>query len=143
VDCSLTMSRDASVILTFLDGEEYVFRLAWGQLIKLQEARNCGPFLVLERLHGEDWRMEDIRDVIRFGLVGGGMDEIKARKLVKEYVEQRPPLDALPLAKAVIIAGVAGPPDEEPIEKKAQAATEPTISPMAGSGSPLSSASPH
>lgn len=124
----LTMSRDASVLLTFLDGEEYVFRLAWGQLIKLQEARDCGPFVIYVRLHGIEWRMEDVRDVIRLGLVGGGMDEVKARKLTKEYVEQRPLIKTLPIAQAVIKAAILGPPDEEELEKKAAAPTESTTS---------------
>lgn len=137
------MSRDASVILTFLDGEEYPFRLAWGQLIKLQESRNCGPFVIFERLHGSDWMVEDIRDVIRFGLVGGGMTEVGARKLVKEYVEQQPPMDALPIARAVIAAAILGPPDEEELPKKTEAVTTPTTFPTEGLGSPLFSASPH
>lgn len=147
------MSRDGSILLTFTDGEEYVFRLAWGALIKLQESRKCGPFVVFERLHNGDWMVEDIRDVIRFGLVGGGMDEVKARKLVREYVEDRPPLrtdldnpetSVLAIAVKVIDAGLLGPPDEEPLEKKVEmAANGSTISTTVGSASPSSLASAH
>lgn len=122
------MSRDGSIELTFLDGEDYSFRLAWGQLIKLQEERKCGPFVILERLHGSDWMIEDIFAVIRLGFVGGGMDEIRARKLAKEYVERRPVIKSLPIAQAIIAAAILGPPDEEQLEKKAEAATGSTIS---------------
>lgn len=144
------MSRDGSITLTFLDGEEYPFRLAWGQLIKLQEARNCGPFQVLVRLHGEDWKVEDIGEVIRWGLVGGGMNEIKAKKMVREYVEQRTPLsqdgEASPLsiAQAVINAALISAPEEDAPEKKAPAdQSASTTSPMDASGSPNSSALAH
>ena len=112
------MSRDGSTIQTFMDGEEYTFRLAWGQLIKLQEARGCGPFVLLDRLHMNTWFAEDISEVIRWGLVGGGMNEIKAKKLVREYVENQAPLHSLELAKSIIDAGVLGPPDAEELEKK-------------------------
>lgn len=152
------MSRDGAIELTFLDGEDYVFRLAWGQLIKLQEVRLCGAFLVFERLHGSEWMVEDIREVIRLGLVGGGLDPIKATKLVKEYVEQRPPIDRhkraglnpgdppvdpLGFAIAIIAAGITGPPDEEPLEKKAAAPIGSTTSTMDASASAHSTGQVH
>ena len=115
------MSRDGSVVLTFHDGEEYLFRLAWGQLSKLQEALNAGPFVVLDRLHMNTWRVEDIAEVIKWGLVGGGMNEVKARKLVREYVEVQAPFHSLEIAVKVIDAAVMGPPDAEELEKKVQA----------------------
>lgn len=130
------MSRDARVVLEFLDGEEYVFRLAWGQWIRLQEERGVGPFVLFERLHGDTWLVEDIRDVIRQGLVGGGMDEIGARRLVRNHVESQPPFASLELAKAIVSAGMLGAKDEEPFEKKAQAPTESIPSTTAESGSP-------
>ena len=129
------MSRDGSITRTFADGEDYVFRLAWGEIIKLQEARNCGPFLIYVRLHGVDWMLEDVREVVRLGLIGGGMDEIKAKKMVAEYVERRPIIASLPLAQEIIKAGILGPPDEEPLEKKAEAPSGSTTFQMAESAS--------
>jgi Phage tail tube protein, GTA-gp10 len=102
----------------------------------LQEARNCGPFVILDRLHGKDWTLEDISAVIKLGFVGGGMDEIKARRLVKEYVEQGFPINSLPIAVKIIDAAVLGPPDEEPLEKKVvETQSELTTSQTEGSGS--------
>ena len=132
------MSRDATIVLEFLDGEEYVFRLAWGQWIRIQESRAAGPFVVFQRLHGDAWLVEDIRDVIRCGFVGGGMDEIRARKLVRDYVETAPPLASLELAKQIATAGMLGAPDGEVLEKKQEAPTESTTSTTAESGSPSS-----
>jgi hypothetical protein len=134
------MSRDASIVLEFLDGEDYRFRLAYGQVIKLQEVRNAGPFALYLRLHGADWMVEDIREVIRLGFIGGGMDEIKAKKMVVEYVEGRPMIQCLSVAQAIIKAAVVGPPDGEDIEKKAEAASGSMTSTMDASVSPPSTA---
>lgn len=129
------MSRDGSIELTFHDGEEYVFRLAWGQFIRLQEERKCGPFNVAERLHGPDWLVDDIGAVIRLGFIGGGLDPIKAKKMVREYVENDAPTRSLALARDIIAAAVI-PPEEEPLEKKAKAASGWTISRTGASESP-------
>lgn len=138
------MSRDGSIELTFLDGEEYIFRLAWGQLIKLQESRGCGPFVVLERLHGSTWMVEDISEVVRLGLIGGGVDEIKARKLVKEHVLKATPMKSLAMARDIIAAAVVPPAEEEEdAAKKAAAPNGSTTSPTDASVSAPSTGSAH
>ena len=137
------MSRDGSVLLTFLDGEEYEFRYGWGQIIKLQEARDCGPFLIYQRLFDQSWRVEDIREVIRFGLIGGGMDPVRAKRLILEFVETDAPLASLPLAQRVLTAALVGSDDEEVIEKKSEAASGLTTSPTVESASPLSTEPVH
>jgi hypothetical protein len=105
------MSRDATIEKPFGDGE-YVFRLGWGEILKLQEARDTGPYVVLDRLLTGRWLFEDIADVIRIGLIGGGLDPIKARKMVREYVEARPPIENLGLAQSILGAAMVGAPDE-------------------------------
>jgi hypothetical protein len=136
------MSRDGSIDLDFADGT-YHFRLAWGELSKLQEACNAGPYVVLDRLISGRWRVEDIGEVVRLGLIGGGLEPVKALKLVREYVQDRPPLESLVLAQRVLGAAVVGVAEEE-VGKKSAAAdregSESPISPMDGSGLPPSTA---
>lgn len=115
------MSRDATIELPFADGD-YVFRLAWGELIKLQEACDAGPYVILDRLLTGRWKVEEISNIIRLGLIGGGMDVIPARKLVQSYVETRPPLEHLVIAQRVLGAGVVGT-SEEVVGKKSEAAS--------------------
>jgi tail tube GTA-gp10-like protein len=110
------VSRDGSIELTFHDGGQYVFRLAWGELIRLQEERKCGPLPVLERLHSANWMVEDISEVTRLGLIGGGLDPIEARMMVRQYVENDAPMKSLPLACEIIRAGMI-PPEDEELEK--------------------------
>ncbi|KAB2781265.1 gene transfer agent family protein [Brucella anthropi] len=112
------MSRDASITLDFADGT-YKFRLAWGQLAELQENCDAGPYVILERLQNRSWRLNDIRENIRLGLIGGGMDPMSALKLVKRYVEDRPLLENVKLAQAVLTVALIGAPEEEVGEPKA------------------------
>ena len=106
------MSRDASITLDFADGS-YKFRLAWGQLAELQEKCDAGPYVVYERLNNRTWRINDIRETIRIGLIGGGTAPAVALTLVRRYVEERPPLESLPYAQAILSIALIGAPEEE------------------------------
>lgn len=105
------MSRDASITIPFADGD-HTFRLAWGELAKLQEACNAGPFVIWSDLMHGAWRIEQISSVIRLGLIGGGMTPADALQLVKNYVEDRPPMETLALAQGILGAALQGAPDE-------------------------------
>ncbi|MDP9837602.1 hypothetical protein J2T09_002354 [Neorhizobium huautlense] len=105
------MSRDASITIPWGDGD-FKFRLGWGELEELQEKTDAGPYVVLQRLHAGTWRVQDISNVIRMGLIGGGMAPDQAVKKVRYYVEQRPPMENVPHAIAVLSAGLMGAPDE-------------------------------
>lgn len=105
------MSRDAKIELVWADGD-YAFRLGWGELAELQEKTDAGPYVVLNRLHTGQWRIEDISNVIRLGLIGGGLEPVKALKLIRAYVEARPPMENHPHAVAILAAGLIGAEDE-------------------------------
>lgn len=124
------MSRDARVEMDWADGT-YTFRLAWGQLAELQEKCNAGPYVVLNRIHDGSWRIEDISNVIRLGLIGGGMKPVEALNKVRAYVEDRPPLENILFARTVLSAGLMGVADEPLGEGDApdQEETGSTISP--------------
>lgn len=128
------MSRNASVTIDWGDGT-YDFRLGWGELAKLQEACDAGPFVILDRLRSGTCLLEDISGVIRWGLVGGGKSPAEATKLVRLYVEDRPPAESRLTAYAIMAAGCTGAP-EEGIEKKTVAPDRAsTISPTERSDS--------
>jgi len=112
------MSRDAQITLPWADGD-YTFRLGWGELEMLQEACDAGPYVILNRLHDETWRMGDISHTIRLGLIGGGMPPADALKLVRQYVEKRPPFENTLFAKGILSAGLMGAPEERVGERDA------------------------
>lgn len=124
------MSRDGSITLPWADAD-YVFCLRWGELSQLQEKCDAGPYVVLQRLQHHLWRVEDISNVIRLGLIGGDMKPADALKLVRAYVEARPPLENVTVAVAILSAALAGAPEEGMGEDAAPDLTEnsSTISP--------------
>ena len=117
------MSRDGSVTLPFADGD-YLFRLAWGELEKLQEERDAGAYVILQRLVSGQWFVQDISSVLRFGLIGGGMEPVQALKLIRMHVQARPPLESLVYAQRVLGAAIAGVAEEEVGKKSAAASRE-------------------
>jgi hypothetical protein len=110
------MSRNGSVTLTFGDGE-HLFRLALGELRELQEKCDAGPQEIARRLQGGTWRIDDVREPIRLGLIGGGMKPADAYVTVKRYVDERPAWaeNAL-VAFSVLAAAIVGV-EEEPLGK--------------------------
>lgn len=114
------MSRDGSCELVF-NGQRTIFKLAWRELMKIQEACDAGPYVVLDRLVSGRWRLQDISEVIKWGLIGGGMDQSAALKVVEVEVEGRRPLENLVIAQTILGAGVVGAPEEE-VGKKSEAA---------------------
>jgi len=135
------MSRTAKVVAEF-GGDERDFCLRWGELIELQESRDAGPAWILSKFGANTWQIQDVSEILRLGLIGGGMVAMQARKLVRAYVEERPfdlggDTGLAILAVRVLAAGLHGSPDEpEKLEGRPNGST---TSPEERSDSPPSS----
>lgn len=130
------MSRHAEVTLEFGDGE-HAFRLALGQLKELQERVGCGPPVLFRRLLLSEYNVEDAREIIRLGMIGGGATPTEALTFVKRYVDERPLIESVPVALTILQAALSGP---EIAGKKAMAAG--TMPETDQSTSPPSTATP-
>lgn len=116
-------NRNGRIELDFADGT-YGFRLAIGELEELQEKTGVGPYALLRRLLANDWLIEDVRQSIRLGLIGGGAEPIAAKKLVERYIDQRSDwLNNAMLAQAIVSAALVGAPEEVPGKDSAPEAT--------------------
>ncbi|WP_299009928.1 gene transfer agent family protein [uncultured Caulobacter sp.] len=132
------MSRDGSVVLQWGD-EETVFRLRLGEWRRIQERCDAGPGEIYRRLVTVamamekgftlaqaaavgmigDWRVDDMREVIVQGLIGGGRSELEARALVQRRVDEVVDFKAhLALAFAIVRAGLGDVTDEASGEAK-------------------------
>lgn len=129
-------NRNGLVALDFADGE-HRFRLAIGQLEELQEKTGVGPFVLLRRLIDGEWRIADVRETLRIGLIGGGMEPLTALRLVRTYVDERSDWMAhSALARLVVLAALAGAPEEQPgKDHTPEAMTEASIYPTDASPS--------
>lgn len=126
--------RTAEITLTWADGS-HRFKLDLPRLQELQEKCNAGPNVIFNRLADGSYRVEDIRETLRLGLIGAGMDPAKALSLVVRYVDAHPlavNVKAATLVAMAAIVGVPGEPVGEPQGAKAKSA------PMEKSASPQS-----
>jgi hypothetical protein len=135
------MSRDGAVTLDF-GGEPRAFRLGIGELRRLQEKCDAGPGEIARRLapyilYGTErraaaeagvavpallpaiaagrlgeWRIDDVRETLFLGLIGGGMAPNEAGALIRQWVDSRPLLETIPTAFEVAMAAIAGVDDE-------------------------------
>ena len=126
-------AEDGSVSLQFGDGE-YIFRIAFGQWRELQESINkprleigevpIGPMVLLRALlEGNAWP-HDVREVIRLGLIGGGMKSERALVLVKRYVEGRPYFQSMAAGRTILQYAMFGPPHDQVGKDQTPAAPE-------------------
>jgi hypothetical protein len=90
----------------------YRFALPLAQLEELQTLCDAGPIVIAGRLEAGMWKLADVYQTLRLGLIGGGMEPVKALRLVKTYVADRPWLENVMPALAVLQAVLIGKPDE-------------------------------
>ncbi|MGO1080273.1 gene transfer agent family protein [Inquilinus sp. CA228] len=119
----------AEIELSWADGT-YLFALKLKQIEELQRLCGAGLGEIAQRLLVERrWRVSDVVETIRLGLIGGGLPAVRARELIDTYVDGHPladprdPANHLMTAQAVITAAYFGVAEatEEP-EGKAEAA---------------------
>jgi hypothetical protein len=87
----------------------YQFRLGYGQWLELDQLLQVGPLALYARLLNRQWKANDLREIVRLGLIGGGCEPLKALRLVKNYVEDRPLLESVPFALKIMEAGLIVP----------------------------------
>lgn len=123
------MSADGSVIVNF-GGEERKFRLAIGELRELQESINrnrgehpIGPWSLLQLVMKGDAWPDDLREVLRLGLIGGGCKPHLVPGLLKRYFDEQPLMWSCVPALQVLKAALLG--DEtDPVNAKKNETTD-------------------
>ncbi|MCQ0987547.1 gene transfer agent family protein [Jiella marina] len=106
------MSRTSRAELACWDSE-YVFQLRLGELRLLQEKCDAGPQHLYQRLGDGTWRVDDVRETLRLGLIGAGMEQQKALDAITRHVDTVPWLENVPTARAVLAAVLVGVEDEK------------------------------
>lgn len=112
-------------IMILLGGEERAARLQLGQLRTLQDKTGVGPQTLLRRLISGDWFVDDIRETIRLGLIGGGAEMATAQRLIGRHIDDEPLVDAVFPAVLLLMAAISGPPGKAAPSGEADA-PEPT-----------------
>ena len=102
------MNRHGAVELPFA-GRLRTFRLALDEIEELEAACAVSAFAVLRGLvtRGEAFRLRQVVEVVRLGLIGGGMAAWRAATLARDVVTARAPDAAVGLALAILVSALA------------------------------------
>lgn len=92
---------------------------AVASLLDLEDRCKAGLATIAARLESGNWYVNDLRDTIRIGLIGGGMSPDQAQRVVDRHVV--PPLAPFVLLAYEIIASAMVAPADEEQPGKAQA----------------------
>ena len=95
-------------------GGEHDFALDIGQMRALQTACDAGPEQILRRMTAGHWRVNDLFDTIRLGLIGGGMEQPAATTLANDLFAKHPLMVFRVTATRVLMAALVGP-DDDPV----------------------------
>lgn len=95
-------------------GGEHAFRLGLGELEVIQQKTDCGPEFLLHKINMAQWKAADLFEVIRNGLIGGGMRHADALKAVRHAFDNEPAMIAFKVpAQEILAACLYGPPEDE------------------------------
>lgn len=123
-----------------LAGDERSFRLGIAEALELERLCECGVIEIAERFGGGGiaprWRLRDVREVLRLGLMGGGAEAKLAKQLVEQAVVPGQLYECAIKARIVLAAALA---DEDPPDagKEGDGAPAP-VTPQSGSSPPSS-----
>jgi len=118
------MSGSGAVTFDWGDGR-YTFRLDIGDLRELQDNPNVGvgPEALFRRIVSNNWKADDIPEVIRLGLIrGSSVQPARATKLVRRYYHEAGKAEGREAALRILHAYLMWP-EDDPVGKT-QAAQE-------------------
>ncbi|QOF71475.1 gene transfer agent family protein [Aminobacter sp. SR38] len=102
-------------------GGEHDFRLGIGELRALEQKSDAGCAVILMRLLGAAWKIDDVIGPIRLGLIGGGMASHEAQKAVDEALQEVSPYALAVTAADVLRRFIMWDGDDQPGEADAGA----------------------
>lgn len=107
----------------FFGDQEREFKLTPELIQELERKCQAGIGELSRRLFGGDFRYQDVSEIIRLALIGGGEKPDRAQELVALYVHQFPINESYALAVQVVEAAWFGPmrePDLQSIAPEAE-----------------------
>ncbi len=99
-------------------GGEHPFHLSFREWKVIQDQTGYGPEHILMRMQAGHWHNGDFYEVIRNGLIGGGMNHVDALKTTKNAFDNHPPISFKVTALNIAAYGLYGAPDDMPGEAR-------------------------
>lgn len=119
------MSANGTRSIVWANGEDQFCIAKVGLILDLEDKCKCGIATVMGRLEAGAWHLNDVRETIRLGLIGGGMTPEAAMAAVRRHVDDAPLGIHVLLAYEVVKAAIFGVPDD-PVGKGSPAEAKET-----------------
>lgn len=128
------MSANGTRTIVWANGEDVFCLSKVGLLLDLEDKCKAGFAVVMARLESGTWQLNDVRETIRLGLIGGGMAPEKAMEAIRRHVDGNPHglAHSVLVAYEIVKSVMFGVPVDDPVGKKDD---EPGKAPPAQAGS--------
>jgi hypothetical protein len=113
------MASNGEIELTWGDGQHKFNVAKIKSALELEEKCDAGVAQIFQRIRSDSWKINDVRETLRIGLIGGGMTPDKALSLINRYCDDRPWAESLQPAIYVLMAAMLGVPGDD-VGKKAE-----------------------
>ncbi|MCV2877612.1 gene transfer agent family protein [Sedimentimonas flavescens] len=107
-------------------GGEHAFRLRLGEIEAVQESTGCGPEFLLNAFRIGAWKVAHAEEVLKFGLVGGGMPRDEAKRLIRATFDRGFGIAHYKPACMMILEAALFGPEDDPVGKPEAPVTEPS-----------------
>ena len=81
------MASNGEVELTWGDGQHKFNIAKIKSALELEEKCDAGVAEIFQRIRDSHWQINDVRETLRIGLIGGGATPDKALRLINRYCE--------------------------------------------------------
>lgn len=89
-------------------GKERLFRLDYGRVMDLEQAIGQGIGKIFIRLIGGEFYTQDVYHTLRISLIGGGMGQVDAKRIMDAHFDTRPYLENAGVAGHILTDLMAG-----------------------------------
>lgn len=93
---------------TFFGDGTYRFKLTAPLIAELERSTGTGIGGLAKRIFANDYRFNELAELIRLALIGAGQTPQRAKELVETYVNAQPIAASLPVALAILEAAFFG-----------------------------------
>ena len=107
------MAANGEVELTWGDGQHKFNVAKIKSALELEEKCGAGVAEIFQRIRDSHWHINDVRETLRIGLIGGGATPDEALRLINRYCDDRPWAESLQPAMVVLMAAMVGVPGDE------------------------------
>lgn len=116
------MAAIGTQTLVWRGGEDQFCLSKVGDILALEEKCKASIAVIAGRLEGGFYGLNDVRETIRLGLIGGGATPVDAMEKVHRFVDGHDLAHSVLVANEIVKAVIFGTPEDDPVGKKAMPA---------------------